>query len=68
MSSPLFLGTDIGTFGTKSSIVNSEGEVISESFVETDIIIPRPGWAEQWPDVWWQAYIESVKKALEAAQ
>ena len=64
MSSPLFLGTDIGTFGTKSSIVNSEGEVISESFVETDIIIPRPGWAEQWPDVWWQAYVESVKKAL----
>ncbi|RLG05713.1 MAG: hypothetical protein DRN68_08255 [Thaumarchaeota archaeon] len=64
MSSSLFLGTDIGTYGTKSCLVDAEGKVLAESFVETDVIIPKPGWAEQWPDVWWNAYIRSVKEVL----
>ncbi|MEM2922465.1 MAG: FGGY-family carbohydrate kinase [Candidatus Bathyarchaeia archaeon] len=67
MVAPLLLGTDIGTFGTKSCIIDVAGKVLSDSFVETDILIPRPGWAEQWPDVWWRAYLESVRKALEKA-
>ncbi|MEM2910549.1 MAG: FGGY-family carbohydrate kinase [Nitrososphaerota archaeon] len=64
MNEPLLLGTDIGTFGTKSLIVNSQGRVLAESFIETTITIPKPGWAEQWPDVWWRAYVESVKEVI----
>ncbi|MGC8962122.1 MAG: FGGY family carbohydrate kinase, partial [Candidatus Bathyarchaeia archaeon] len=67
MVASLLLGTDVGTFGTKSCIIDVTGEVLSDSFVETDILIPKPGWAEQWPDVWWRAYLESVRKTLEKA-
>jgi len=67
MSSELLIGTDIGTFGTKSCVVDLEGNILGESFVETDVLIPKPGWAEQWPDVWWEAYVESVKTALKNA-
>jgi len=64
MEEPLFLGTDIGTYGTKSCLVDSSGKILASSFVETGILIPNPGWAEQWPDVWWNAYIKSVKQVL----
>lgn len=64
VSASLFLGTDIGTFGTKSTIVDSEGRILGESFVETNIMIPKPGWAEQYPEVWWKAYTESVHRVL----
>ncbi|RLG07748.1 MAG: hypothetical protein DRN59_00595, partial [Thaumarchaeota archaeon] len=64
MDAPVFLGTDIGTFGTKSCLVDSSGKVLATSFVESDILIPNPGWAEQWPDVWLNAYVESVREVL----
>jgi len=67
MDAPLFLGTDIGTFGTKSCLVDSSGKIVASSFIETDILIPNPGWAEQWPDVWWNAYVESVKRVLKTS-
>jgi len=64
MDYPLFLGTDIGTFGTKTILVDASGKILAESFVETDVIIPKPGWAEQWPEVWLNAYVKSVKEVL----
>lgn len=64
MEAPVFLGTDIGTYGTKSCLVDSSGKVLATSFVESDILIPNPGWAEQWPDVWLNAYVESVREVL----
>jgi xylulokinase len=68
MGGPLFLGTDVGTFGTKSVIVDASGKILAISFVESDILIPNPGWAEQWPDVWWNAYVESIRGVLHAAK
>ncbi len=68
MEAPLFLGTDIGTFGTKSCVVDSSGKVLASSFVESDILIPNPGWAEQWPDVWLNAYVQSVREVLKISK
>jgi len=59
------LGTDIGTQGTKTVMVNEKGEVIAEALREYDVIKPRPNWAEQWPDVWAKAVFETVKEVLE---
>ena len=64
MEYPIFLGTDIGTYGTKSCLVDSFGKIITSSFIETDILVPHPGWAEQWPDVWLNAYVESIREVL----
>jgi len=62
------MGTDIGTFGTKSCIVDTKGNIVSEAFEESDIIIPNPGWAEQWPDVWWKVYCNNVNSVIKVAK
>jgi len=67
MHLPVFIGSDIGTYGTKSVLVDLDGNVLAESFVETDIIVEKPGWAEQWPDVWWKAYVDTIKEVLKKA-
>ncbi len=58
------IGTDIGTFGTKSVIVNAEGKILAESFEETDIISPKPLWAEQWPQVWLEAVCNTIRSVV----
>jgi sugar (pentulose or hexulose) kinase len=46
-----FVGTDIGTLGTKSVVVDLKGRILSNDYAEYGVLTPRPLWAEQWPDV-----------------
>ena len=59
------IGSDIGTQGTKSVMVDEKGNVIAEATREYDVITPKPSWAEQWPDVWVKAVYETVKEVVE---
>ncbi len=53
----LLLGYDIGSSSVKGSVVDSQtGKTVAfASFPSHEAIImsPRPGWAEQEPDMWW---------------
>jgi xylulokinase len=62
------IGTDIGTSGTKTIIMNTEGKLISSDLQEYDILTPRPLWAEQWPDLWVDAVKRSIRNAKEKAK
>ena len=62
------VGTDIGTMGTKSVLVDAEGDVLASSFREYGVINPQQGWAEQWPDVWAQAVSETIKEVVNVAK
>lgn len=64
MSGELLLGTDIGTQGTKTVMVNPDGRIIASAFSEYDVLKPKPNWAEQWPDIWVKAAFETVKATL----
>ena len=68
MDGPFLVGTDIGTFGTKCCIVDRYGAILASEYEETNILIPKPGWAEQWPNVWWNAYCSTIKSALKASK
>ena len=46
------LGTDIGTSGTKTILMDIEGNLISQDLQEYDVITVKPLWAEQWPETW----------------
>ncbi|AEH51192.1 FGGY-family carbohydrate kinase [Pseudothermotoga thermarum] len=59
------LGSDIGTQGTKTVLVDEKGNVIAEASREYQVITPRPNWAEQWPDTWAKAVFETVKEVVE---
>nr|WP_308742004.1 FGGY-family carbohydrate kinase [uncultured Anaerocolumna sp.] len=61
------IGTDIGTSGTKSIVMSTEGKLISQDLQEYDLITPRPLWAEQWPDVWVDAAFRSIHNAMKKA-
>ncbi|MCS7119730.1 MAG: FGGY-family carbohydrate kinase [Nitrososphaerota archaeon] len=58
------IGTDIGTLGTKSILVDVEGTKISAAFREYGVLTPKPGWAEQWPDVWFDAVCETIRSLI----
>ena len=59
------IGIDIGTQSTKSVITDEKGQVISESAKEYSVLTPQPNWAEQWPDVWFNAVIDTLKRVIE---
>jgi xylulokinase len=62
------LGYDIGTSSVKASLIEVEsGKVIASTFSparEMPISAPRPGWAEQDPDMWWQNIINATKTVM----
>ncbi len=62
------IGSDIGTQGTKSVIVDESGHVICEASREYDVIKPKPNWAEQWPDPWVRAVFETIKEIIERSK
>lgn len=59
------LGTDIGTSGTKTILMDTDGNLIAQDLQEYDILTPKPLWAEQWPDVWLEATKASIKNTVE---
>lgn len=59
------LGTDIGTSGTKTILMDTEGNLIAQDLQEYDVLTPKPLWAEQWPDVWLNATKTSIKNTVQ---
>ena len=49
------LGLDIGTSGVKGLALDSGGRVLAAAEAGYELSTPRPGWAEQDPEDWWEA-------------
>ncbi|MCF8001275.1 MAG: FGGY-family carbohydrate kinase [Halanaerobiales bacterium] len=58
------IGVDIGTQGTKAVLINENGKVLSHSYKGYEVETPKPSWAQQWPDVWVEATIETLKDVV----
>ena len=65
---PYLLGIDIGTSACKVAIFNRNGEVISQANGSYSVYYPKPGWAEQNPEEWWDAVCLAVKEALQKGE
>jgi xylulokinase len=63
-----FLGLDVGTSGVKAILVAENGEVEASATVPIQLSTPRPGWAEQDPESWWQASVAAIRQVLAAAR
>ncbi|BCW97621.1 MAG: xylulokinase [Armatimonadota bacterium] len=59
-----FLGIDIGTGGARCLVIDGEGRVKGSATAEYPLSTPRPLWAEQQPEDWWQAVVRAVPEAL----
>ena len=58
------VGIDIGTSGTKTVLFDEKGTVIASHTVEYPLYQPQNGYAEQEPDDWWNATVESLRAVL----
>jgi xylulokinase len=65
VASDVFLGLDVGTSGIKAILVTPSGEVLRSASTPLSLSTPRPGWAEQHPESWWDATIASIRSVLD---
>ena len=61
------LGIDVGTSGAKALLINAsrDGEVVASSTKTYPLYTPKPLWAEQEPEDWWQATIAAIREIIE---
>ena len=58
------MGIDLGTTVLKTAIVDEEGKLLACSSREYAIKTPRPGWAEQEPEMWLEVALSTTREAL----
>ncbi|MBY8984919.1 MAG: FGGY-family carbohydrate kinase [Candidatus Lokiarchaeota archaeon] len=59
------LAIDHGTGGPKTAIVSVKGEVVDWAFEEVPLFVSKGGVAEQNPDDWWNAILNTSKKVID---
>lgn len=62
------IGFDIGTSSTRCILIDKKGKLVASSTKEYNMDTPKPGWAEQHPDIWWKAPVDTVKDVLEKSK
>jgi ribulokinase len=61
------IGVDIGTQSTKAVLVDSTGKLLAQSSRSYQPDTPQPLWAEQWPKVWMDAVLASIREVVDAS-
>ena len=59
-----YLVMDIGTSSTKVSLFNIQGKQMASQSEVYDVSMPKSGWAEQDPQIWWLAVCKLCKIIL----
>ena len=67
MPRELLMGIDIGTQSTRVALLELDGHVVASHSDHYALITPRPGWAEQDPETWWDAALAGIRRVLEQA-
>ncbi len=58
------IGIDVGTSGTKTVLFDEKGCKIASHTVEYPMYQPKNGWAEQKPEDWWGAVVETIAEVM----
>jgi len=67
MTDLVLVGIDIGTSSTKTVIIRPDGMLLGLAAREYAVETPHPGWAEQNPETWVEAALDTMRRALMAA-
>jgi len=62
-----FLGIDVGTTGCKALLIDEKGQLVAQASAEYPLFTPRPNWAEQNPEDWWQGTLQAWRKVFSAS-
>lgn len=63
-SSTCILGIDIGTESCKAVLFNEKGESLARAYRPYGVEVTQPSWAEQNPQLWWNAVRKCVSTLL----
>ncbi len=58
------IGSDVGTGGTKSAVIDIDGNILGQHFIEYPLITNELGYAEHDPQWYWNAVADTMKKAI----
>jgi xylulokinase len=58
------LGVDVGTTGTKSMLIDGNGNLIRSAYSGYPLLKERMGFIEQNADDWWKAFITAVRECV----
>jgi xylulokinase len=60
----VLLGLDLGTSSVKALLLGEDGISLGEGTASYPVRSPRSGWAESFPDDWWDAVVGATKTAI----
>ncbi|RJP65027.1 MAG: hypothetical protein C4532_18390 [Candidatus Abyssobacteria bacterium SURF_17] len=58
------LVVDLGTQSIRAAIITQDGKILGMSQIQQDVNSPRPGWAQQRPDSWWEGVCLAIRNVL----
>ena len=59
-----YIGADLGTSGLKLLLVEKSGKILNSVTKNYDVGYPNPGWSEQKPEDWWEAFVSGMNELL----
>jgi xylulokinase len=62
------LGLDLGTSAVKALLMSETGAVVASADAQYPLLTPRPNWAEQDPESWWEGTVTAVRSCLARAR
>jgi xylulokinase len=62
------LALDLGTSSAKAALVTLSGQIVDSTRRELRVLYPRPNWAEQEPESWWQAMTGATRDLWERSR
>lgn len=58
------IGIDLGTSATKTVLFTERGEKVASASEEYPLLQPHNGWAEQNPEDWWKAAVNTLREVV----
>jgi len=58
------VGSDVGTGGTKSVVIDTDGNTLGQHFIEYPLIANNLGYVEHDPEMYWNAVSKTISKAI----
>ena len=58
------LSLDIGTQSTRAAVVTADGRIVGIAQIQHEVDSPKPGWAQQRPDSWWEEACQAIRQVL----
>ena len=63
-----FIGADLGTSALKLLLVDNCGRIAKTVSKSYDVRYPNPGWSEQAPEDWWNAFLDGMTELTSSVE